>query len=291
MRQLMLGWMMVLGFALPAGAEAPAPPRAWVLGQVEVPTRYYYRGYVQERNGAIIQPAVKVGLDVFRSEEGPIQRISPLVGIRSSFHSRKTGASGSGPSNWYEADLVGGVQVQMFERLEAELAYVAITSPNGAFNTIEEINLDLRYFDEGLWPNEGLWPAGFAINPYANFKFEINGSALGGPQGTLLQLGVEPGFWLFEREPLPLRLSFPVETGISLDNYYFLPQPFAGADSTFGYVKAGVSATMPLFFVPPDYGQWLMTVGADYINLGDNLETFAGRRDDVIGRLTLRVRF
>lgn len=293
MRQLAILLLVVLGTALPVSAqneeqppERPSADRMWVLGQIVVPGRYYYRGFVQERDGFIVQPAFRIGADLYEKEDAALSRVAGLVGFRASFHEEKTLADDNGNESWYEADLLAGVQFELFERLEADLLYASVTSPNGAFDTIEEINLNMTFDDAGLWPGS------FAVQPLVNIKTEIGTSAFTAPRGTLLQLGMEPGFNPFESRTLPLRVSFPVEVGISLDNYYFLPEPLAGEDDTFGYAQVGASLTMPLFFISPDYGQWAMQVGVDYIYLGDNLKTFnQGRQDDWIPRLAILMRF
>ncbi len=294
MRDVIVHLLVVLGISLPLLAGTADSPntgpndgRLWVRGELNIPGRYYYRGFKQERHGLIVQPALRFGADLWWPEEGPVNRVSALIGVRGSFHSRHTGAADTGPASWYEADLFGGIQVQMFDRLKAELLYADISSPNGAFDHIEEINLNANYDDAGLWPGS------FALYPWGAIKTEIGGtSAAGGPKGTLLQLGMEPGFNPFESQTLPLRVSFPMEVGISLDNYYYLPEPYAGHDDTLGYGKVGVAVSMPLFFVPKDYGQWLVTVGVDYIQLGDNLETFnLGRDHDFIPRITFRMQY
>jgi hypothetical protein len=264
--------------------EAPSS-HIWGRGQLVFPGKYYYRGYVQERDGFIAQPAFRLGVDFLKDADGPIRQFGALVGMRSSFHSEQTLATGNGPSSWYESDLIAGVNATLFDQLKTELIFATITSPNGAFDTIQEIDLNLRYNDAPHWDKP------WAIKPYLNIKTEIDGSAAGGPTGTLMQIGANPGFNPLGRGSLPMRLSMPVEVGLSLDDYYFLRSPRGGSDDTFGYAKVGASLRFPLAFISPAYGKWAATVGADYIFLGDNLERFAGRDGDFIPRLSFHFKF
>ena len=258
------------------------------LATIEFASAYYYRGFVQETEGLIAQPAFRAELDLFRAEDDAdavLRRISAVAGVRNSLHSEQTGADGAGPAVWYEADLAAGFAFRFLDRWRAEALYVAITSPNGAFPTIREIDLALAYDDAGLWPGD------FAIQPYARLAYELDGSAAVGDEGVLLQFGIEPGFGLIRSRDFPLRLSFPVLAGFSLDDYYVLP--FGPPDDdAFGYVKTGVTLTAPLTFIPPGYGRWAVRVGADVIFLGGNMETFnRGEDSDIIARIGLGVKY
>src|SRR5690606_26627109 len=99
-----------------------------------------------------------------------------------------------------------------------ETKYVAISSPNDAWETIQEFDLDIAFDDRGLWF------ADFGINPSVLFVHEFHNSAGGDPEGTFLKIAIEPGMTIIPNMAFPLRLSFPIEVGISLDDYYvFLP--------------------------------------------------------------------
>ena len=43
-------------------------------------------------------------------------------------------------------------------------------------------------------------------------------------------------------------------------------------DDEFGYGSAGLDLSLPLAFVPPDYGAWSATLGVDVYFFADNLE-------------------
>ena len=86
-----------------------------------------------------------------------------------------------------------------------------------------------------------------ALNPSVTFAVETDRTS---SAGTAALVAVAPT--LFEGdENLPVSLSVPIETGLSIDNYYEEP---GRSNDTFGYLSWGLVATVPLGFVPKDYG-------------------------------------
>jgi hypothetical protein len=45
-----------------------------------------------------------------------------------------------------------------------------------------------------------------------------------------------------------------------------------GSDDTFGYFSGGVGLSVPLAFIPPDFGKRLVKAGVTVLYLGDNLK-------------------
>lgn len=235
----------------------------------------------------IAQPLLRLDIDLWSDESNDIlQKVGIVTGFRNSIHSRETMARDESLSIWYEADIVAGLRFEFLKGFSLEAKYVAITSPNDAWDTINEVDLDFAYNDAGKW---GFYD--FGINPTALYVIEFDGSAGGDPKGQYLELGIEPGMTVIPSMSFPLHLSFPVKVGLSMDNYYvFLPFG-TDKDSTFGFAKVGVTLFLPLTFIPPQYGKWGVSAGFDVIVLGDNMEHFAGRNMDYIGRCGIGVKF
>ncbi len=86
-----------------------------------------------------------------------------------------------------------------------------------------------------------------------------------------------------------MRLSFPTRVGLSLHDYYMLQTPFGRTkDETFGFAETGITAMMPLTFVPHDYGMVILSTGVDFLFLDHNLQLVNHGNDDaVIGRIDL----
>ena len=77
----------------------------------------------------------------------------------------------------------------------------------------------------------------------------------------------------------------PLAVGLSLKDYYEFG---TGSDDTFGYFSGGVTVSVPLAFIPPDFGKWLVKAGVTVLYLGDNLKTIDdGDRVQVIGTVGL----
>lgn len=264
-----------------------APPDKRIHGTfvLEFLTAYYYRGFLQENHGVIAQPALRLDVDVWRGDDTDwLQNISLIGAVRGSFHEEQTWSDGTGADIWYELDAVGGFGFRFLDRWTFETKYVSISSPNDAWDTINEIDIDLAFDDAGLWPGD------FAVKPHMLIAYEFDGSAAGQQEGTLMELSIEPGMTVVQSRTIPVRLSFPMKVGLSLDDYYVLP--WGGEDETFGFFKAGVSLTVPLTFVPPDLGQWAIIGGVDWIFLGDNTQMLNMNDDtDVVGRIGLGARF
>ena len=57
-------------------------------------------------------------------------------------------------------------------------------------------------------------------------------------------------------------------------------------DKVFGYLSAGVSLSLALAFIPPDFGTWVVKGGVQILVLGDALTTIDdGDEVQVIGTL------
>ncbi|MFU8829655.1 MAG: hypothetical protein ACNA8P_09515, partial [Phycisphaerales bacterium] len=134
------------------------------------------------------------------------------------------------------------------------------SSPNDAFNYLDEIALTFAWDDSG-------WINGFTLAPYATLALEVGGGqATGDDRGLFLGLGIEPSH-TFEATPIgDLTLSLPIEVGFSLDDYY---QDDDGDNKAFGYLTIGLGASVPLPF-PSGFGAWSLSAGVDYLILGSS---------------------
>lgn len=276
----------------PAAAveEAPAVNTGNVslgLG-FDVYSKYYFRGIIQEDQGVIFQPWGEVGVSLYSNEEAEaFSSLDFTVGIWNSFHSEHTGAAGSGPDIWYESDIYVGLGFGIVGDLSGSVTYTAYTSPNGAFNTVEEVALGLDYDDTSLWEDAGI--EGFSLAPSVTIAFETDNTAFGPDEGIYLQLGIEPSFAITNT---PVTLSFPVTVGLSIDDYYEAVEGSSTDQDTFGFVQAGIVASMPLEVIPAEFGAWDLSAGVYFLHLGNNLED-ANSSDDfeVIGKLGLSMSY
>lgn len=270
--------------------EAPAVNTGNVslsLG-MDIYSKYYFRGIIQEDQGVIAQPWAEIGFALYENEEAAaFNSLSFSVGIWNSFHSEQTGANSAGPDIWYEADLYASIGFGIIGDLSGSVTYTAYTSPNSAFNTVEEIALGLSYDDTSLWEDAGV--EGFSLAPSVKIAFETDNSAFGPDEGIYLEVGIEPSFGLGDT---PITLSFPVTVGLSIDDYYEAVEGTSTDQDAFGYVEAGIVAGMPLEFVPAEFGAWDLSAGVYFLHLGNNLED-ANSSDDfeIIGKVGMSMTY
>lgn len=89
---------------------------------------------------------------------------------------------------------------------------------------------------------------GFALNPSLLAHYRYDG--LGGQEcGMVLQAGIRPTFLFNKDGEYPITLAVPAAAAFFIDHYQ-------GGDSGFGYANVGLSASVPLKFIPEGYGAW-----------------------------------
>jgi hypothetical protein len=280
---------------------------------IDVPTRYYFRGILQEDKGFIGQPYGELNINLW---EYDYFRLTAIGGIWNSFHSMRTKQSfGSrardaarslnvsqrtlnpsfgDPEAWYEFDAYGGFAMGLGP-VELSTIYTWYTSPSGAFEATQDIAVGASLDDSD-------WLGIFALNPGVTFYVETAGPGAFGSdlpgfddgRGTLAQLHGGPEFDLTGGDN-PITLGFPIEAGLSINDYYestpltlpasptsYTNNSKAGLvdDATFGYFQAGVDLGVPLTFIPCEYGSWLLNMGGRFISMGRTLKEVNRNGDD-----------
>jgi hypothetical protein len=207
---------------------------------VDYTTAYYFRGFRQEDRGFIIQPAGELGVDLIGNEGFSL---GMFAGIWNSFHDRATGAAENEDivDAWYEADSYVGVGGSA-GNLGCSLTYLAYTSPNDAFETIDEVDVSLTYDDSAWWGESG-----FTLTPSLAFAVEVGSDYTDGAdseRGLYLQPGITPAFSVADVPALgEVSLSFPVTVGVSLDDYY---EDATGEDQSFEFLSVSSKASFAL---------------------------------------------
>ncbi len=240
---------------------------------IDVTTAYLFRGILQEHGGfQIFEPYADIGIDLYEGE-GAVRSVGVGLGVWSAIHGRKTLNDGAGASNLYEVDVFPSLTVGWPYGLATDVTYFAYTSPNGAFATIQEITAGVSWDD-----SEVLELGGVTLNPSAVFGFETNNSALGTNEGIALDLAAEPAYTLMAESDYPITLALPLTLGLSLDDYYSCsdcgPDDSELGSDTFGYFSFGLGASVPLSFIPSDFGTVSAAAGLDVYVFGDNLKAY-----------------
>ena len=63
--------------------------------------------------------------------------------------------------------------------------------------------------------------------------------------------------------------AIPIVTGLSLNNYY---ETDGSNNETWGYTTFGLVGSVPLAFIPEDYGSWAFSMGATLYTFNANLQ-------------------
>lgn len=236
---------------------------------VDFPTAYFFRGILQEDGGFFAQPYGDITFNLYEGEKG-LNSVGATLGIWNSFQTDSP-TEVTDPTAWYETDLYGGFTFGFLDKWEAGVTYTAYISPNSAFRSVQEISFSFSFDDSDL-----LGP--FALSPSVLLAVEVKGQADGGTnKGVYLALGVEPGLTVIESEKYPVRLSLPLTLGLSVSDYY--QDPVTGDDSTFGYFDLGLKLSVPLSFIPADFGSWEAYAKGDFLFLGSSLEAINNNED------------
>ena len=252
--------------AVPAWAAPNSGRLSFSFGN-DITTAYFFRGIVQNRSGFIDQPYGEVDVNLWTADEddpGPFNNLTLLGGLWFSFHSDDVGHSGSsGPRHIYETDYYGGLKTTMFKNLTLGTIWYAYTFPSAAFKVAQELDLTAAYNDADL-----LGP--FALNPSVVFGIEVDNTAFGTKKGDYVGVGIAPGYKFFPDATYPVTLTMPCTLGLGIGNYY----EDAGSQDAFGYFSGGFKASVPLAFIPEEFGAWSASAGVQVLTFGNNVDQY-----------------
>ena len=261
--------------------EEPAGPNAGKLsfsGGTDFTTAYFFRGYNQEDQGVIGQPYLTLFAKLSDSDEF---KVTGYVGTWNSVHSESTLAdASSGPDSWYESDFIAGVDVSS-GAFTVGFIYTLYTYPNGAFESIQELGVKLAWDDSEFQKGR----LGFALKPYVAAYAETGDR--NGSEDWYGEAGIAPGIYTFNEDgKYPVAISVPLTVGLGLKDYYF---DEGGDEEILGYASAAVTASVPLAFIPADYGSWNVTGTFQYLYLNAEGLQAANHGDDyeLIGKIGL----
>ena len=120
------------------------------------------------------------------------------------------------------------------------------------------LDLSFGYDDTELWGDSGM----VALNPSILFHKRMGASNIASPPGEsengwVIVLGIEPSFTVLDSETYPVTLSVPLSLGIfPEDGFHGTQASGAATDSGIGWFNLGVSVSVPLAFIPSEYGEW-----------------------------------
>lgn len=242
--------------------DAPNKGAITFSGGVDVVSSYYYRGYLNENAGLIVQPYFGGALNIVESDDVTIGLSLSTWNSIHSVHSAgeaEVPSDGGGAGAWYENDIQVALPIT-FGDFTITPAYYLYQYPNGAAESVQEVVLSVAYDDAKVW--NGALYEGFQLKPTLTLAYEFDDG--NGDEDTYLELGITPGY-TFQVGETKVPLEFPITLGMSLDDYYVDSD---GDNEFFGYVQVGVQTSFSLeSLIPAKYGNWSLNVGGYYQHL------------------------
>lgn len=161
-------------------------------------------------------------------------------------------------NNNTESGIGGSIQeIDVNVGVTATFGNFSITAANGLWIYAGD---EEKIFDVVVAYSDGdtIIP-GFALNPSVTFHYRYDG--IGSQEtGLVIVPGIKPSITIGEEQfgVYAPTIAFPVAAG------FFTDDGFQGGDSGFGFLSAGVAVSVPLAFVPPQFGTWTLSASATY---------------------------
>lgn len=257
---------------------------------VDFSTHYFARGNLQENQGVIAQPWARGELHLWRDPGSWVSDVHLFVGTWNSLHDGPTGSGSKesgNPHTWYENKFTAGLSVELKDVIVLSGGYELTTSPNDAFEVIEELFVRADLQDKSLWNLKGDWWEFDGIRLYGLFAWETFGQRdVGQKRGVYAEVGIRPGMTLTKLpldvlEDWSVKVSLPLTVGFNIDEYYEVQ---GKGDSPFGFMDLGLDVELPLACINPRYGQWSLYVAGHWLYLDQNLSKFnGGEKNELLG--------
>src|SRR5262249_12375084 len=152
-----------------------------------------------ERNSFIWQPWVELFLNLYSADDGLLREVTLGMGVWNSVHEDKTLAEHS-PEALYETDFYPIVTLGFAGGLALDTYYYFYTSPNGAFDTVQELDLKVSWDDREVLK-------AFPLQPWINFAVETDRTSMGKDKGVGIQMGIEPTIFALDNQSVPIVFS------------------------------------------------------------------------------------
>ncbi len=286
---LAIAGSLVLGAStLHAGTPDPKAvietkaPDPWVhaLLQLDISDHYITpRGLNVENEGVIFQPLFLVFWTLYSNPDGFLQDVTLTTGVWSSIHTHESGAD---PGYWNEFDPIGGLGFKFKGGVKLDLNYTSFISMVDSYPTSAHLEVKLSYDDSKLL-------GAFALNPYVAYWQELDEKATvtfnpaTSEQSYYFTIGIDPSFKVGK-----VKVEFPTFINLVGDKFY---QKFDGTGGGSGLAVfcTGIKASVPLTFVPKDFGFWTLYAGVKYYHLdneglldGNSVLTPNEHREDLV---------
>jgi hypothetical protein len=260
---------------LAASTPPPSSEDAFPLkfsGGFDVPSAFYFRGYLQTDTGPIFQPYLNVFSAHVVAEDIVVR---PYVSM---FHSAHWGDNNR-MSDMFDV-MLGAVASGDWFSVDARYAYYNM-SPQMR-SRVHELGAKASVDLLSRWREDADWLAPFGLRPFVGLYGELSDQT--GTNDVFLNLGLEPS-WRFEVAGQKVGLSLPTDWGMSADHYYLNAD---GTNAALGYFATALtaSASLPM---PERCGKWFLNASVQYLHLSaDSVRAASsGDSDLCIGKIGL----
>jgi len=233
----------------------------------DVSDKYYTpRGLEVAKNGESLQPLLILFVSAYKSDKGPLNELKFNLGVWNDYDTGINGtpaAFGGKPGNWDEIDGFVGVEALMFKDWKFDAEETFFRSQTNSYQTSTNFDFKTTYLDH--WFGD----SGFSINPYGEVFVETSRKATVAfnyatdDRGFYGVLGVDP---TYKFKTIPLTLELPTNANFVSEDFYQRANGTPGGCGL-AVVYTELKATVPLSFIPIQYGAWSAYAGICYFHL------------------------
>lgn len=243
---------------------------------------YNTRGIIVQSHGVTYQPYADIYLNVYKGD-GFINSVTLQTGLWADLSSNlrvSDSTKDKATRHFTELDFISGGSVQFAKRFTFTLLYNTWVTPAGGYHSGEWLQGILAYDDSNLlFPN-------FSFQPVFKALYELPSSTPSGLRGHgwYFEPSVTPNYTFFAKSKYPVNLGLNFTLGLGTQFY--------GGDA-FGYFAFGPQASVPLGFIPSEFGKWTVSAGYRLYLLGENTAAIApgGRNTQSLYSLSLGLQF
>ena len=246
-------------------AKSPNPGRLHVFGSLLALTSDYFRAAFdnvpEELETITFGPNLSLVFELLSDSEGFLRDISLTAGTTNNFAPETRPRSDDW---WYESDNYIALAARFRGGWLAGLTYTVFSVPNDIAETVDELAFAVSYTGDTLIGK---------LSPQLKIIARPTDEPED-PEGILTQLVVTPSVKVREGTDYPITFSVPLTLGIGFDDYYG-----RGTDTSI-YGAISPTASVPLAFIPSDFGNWTFSVGADVWIREDDIAEAAPKLSD-----------
>ncbi len=246
--------------AAPEVAPAPSEPWAHALLQLDFSNAYITpRGLYVTNKGMCFQPLLLGFFDLYHNKDGLLNDVTMTLGVWSDFDTHKSGVD---PSHWNEFDPIAGVAWTFAQDWKLETNFTAFDSMQDDYPTSAHFQVQVDYDDSK-------YLGAFALHPYVAYWQELHEKATVNLDPAT---SARSGYFTFGVDPSvkvgPVKFELPTYINVVRDKFY---QQFDGSPGGSGLAVFGteLKGSIPLTFIPKDWGSWTFYAGVKYYHLNN----------------------